>query len=43
MRVERKTKKRRDEWKKIEEFARKQIEKYVKIHKEHEKDLRYIG
>ena len=29
--------------KKLEDFMLKQIEKYVRIHKEHEKDLTYIG
>jgi len=27
----------------LEKFVAKQIEKYIKIHKEHEKDLDYIG
>jgi len=27
----------------LEDWMFKQIERYVKIHKEHEKDLRYIG
>ncbi len=29
--------------KKLEDFVEEQIDKYVKIHKKHEKDLRYIG
>jgi len=29
--------------KKIERFIEKQMEKYLRIHKEHEKDLSYIG
>ena len=27
----------------MERFAKEQLEKYVEIHKENEKDLRYIG
>jgi len=29
--------------KEIEKFIVKQMEKYIKIHKKNEKDLRYIG
>lgn len=29
--------------KRLESFAEEQIDRYVKIHKKHEKDLRYIG
>lgn len=35
--------KRNGKWKKIEEFVHKQMQLYIRIHKEHEKDLRYIG
>ena len=35
--------KKSSKWKKIEEFVHKQMERYIKIHKEHEKELRYIG
>jgi hypothetical protein len=38
-----KKKKRAKGSKSLEKFAVKQMEKYVKIHKEHEKDLDYIG
>jgi len=38
-----KKKKRMSKLKRLEKFATEQIEKYVKIHKEHEKDLDYIG
>jgi hypothetical protein len=34
---------KRNPKKKIEKFAEQQLEKYIKIHKKHEKDLRYIG
>jgi hypothetical protein len=27
----------------IEKFVEEQLEKYIRIHKEHEKDLDYIG
>ncbi len=27
----------------IEKFMEEQLEEYIRIHKEHEKDLRYIG
>jgi len=36
-----KAKKRR--MKQWEKFAEQQLEKYIAIHKEHEKDLNYIG
>lgn len=29
--------------KRLEKFVEKQIEKYVKIHKKHEKEITYIG
>jgi hypothetical protein len=29
--------------KELEKFVINEIEKYVKLHKKHEKDLRYIG
>ena len=29
--------------KKIQKFSEEQLEKYIKIHKKNEKDLRYIG
>jgi len=29
--------------KKIQKFAEQQLERYIRIHKEHGKDLRYIG
>jgi len=29
--------------KKIEQFAIEQLEKYIRIHKRNEKELRYIG
>ncbi len=35
--------KRNSKWKKIEEFIHKQMEMYIKIHKEHSKEVRYIG
>jgi len=38
-----KKKKRVSKIKLIERFATRQLQKYVKIHKEHEKDLDYIG
>ncbi len=31
------------EWEKIERLLREELAKYVRIHKEHEKELRYIG
>ncbi len=30
-------------YRKIEEFVMEQLEKYVKLHKKHEKELKYIG
>jgi hypothetical protein len=27
----------------VEEFVAEQMERYIRLHKEHEKDLRYIG
>jgi hypothetical protein len=30
-------------WKLIEKFAVEQLEKYVKLHKKHEKEINYIG
>lgn len=27
----------------VEQFMIKQIEEYIRLHKEHEKDLKYIG
>jgi len=38
-----KKKRRVNKMKLIEKFATEQLQKYVKIHKEHEKDLDYIG
>ena len=35
--------KKDNEWEKIERILREELAKYVKIHKEHEKELRYIG
>ena len=35
--------KRDYEWEKIEKLLREELAKYVKIHKDHEKNLRYIG
>ncbi len=35
--------KKNNKWKKIEEFVQKQMQRYIRIHKEHEKELRYIG
>lgn len=29
--------------KRLEEFVERQIEKYVRLHKKHEKELTYIG
>jgi len=39
-------KKAKSEWeiqRQIEKFAMEQIERYIRLHKEHEKDLDYIG
>ncbi|MEM5801858.1 MAG: hypothetical protein QXQ18_00520 [Candidatus Aenigmatarchaeota archaeon] len=36
-------KKKNSRLKKIEKFVEKQLEKYIRIHKEHEKELKYIG
>lgn len=38
-----KKRRRMSRLKRLEKFATRQIEKYIKIHKEHEKDLDYIG
>ncbi len=35
--------KEKEKFKKIEDYALKQYEKYIKIQEEHEKDLKYIG
>jgi len=34
---------KRKKMKQWEKFAEQQLEKYIAIHKEHEKDIRYIG
>lgn len=38
-----KPKKKNRKMSKMEKFAKEQLEKYVEIHKENEKDLSYIG
>lgn len=38
-----KSKKRTRKMSKMEKFAKEQLERYVEIHKENEKDLSYIG
>ncbi|HLC39316.1 MAG TPA: hypothetical protein VJJ76_00345 [archaeon] len=38
-----KAKKKSRRMSRSEKFAREQMERYIEIHKENEKDLRYIG
>lgn len=38
-----KKKKRKNSEEKLKKWALKELEKYMRLHKEHEKDLRYIA